>query len=93
VFPWLKSDLVMNTALLIKALQIRQEGGLRELHRFGRWPRRSSHGRDLFGISTMHSRARTSTEIDNNLSVCNRFAVSFLLIVLRETQREVSKKD
>jgi hypothetical protein len=40
----------------------------------------------------MHSRARTSTEIDSNLSICNQFAVSFLLILLRKTQREVSKK-
>jgi hypothetical protein len=42
-------DSVMKSALLVKTLQVRQQGRPRELHRFGCWPRRSSHGRDHFG--------------------------------------------
>jgi hypothetical protein len=42
-------DLVTNAALLIEPLQIRQERRVRELHRSGCWPRRSSHGRDPLG--------------------------------------------
>jgi hypothetical protein len=48
--PRLNVDLVMNTALCVKTLQVRrQQGGSRELHRFWCWPRRSSHGRDHLG--------------------------------------------
>src|SRR5262249_41639389 len=39
----------MKPSLPVKTLQVRQQGGLRELHRFWCWPRRSSHGRDHFG--------------------------------------------
>jgi hypothetical protein len=43
-------DFVVNSALLVKTRQVRQQGGgLRELHRFWCWPRRSSHGRDQLG--------------------------------------------
>jgi hypothetical protein len=39
----------MKPSLLVKTLQVRQQGGLREWHRFWCWPRRSSHGRDHHG--------------------------------------------
>jgi hypothetical protein len=42
-------DFVVNSALVVKTLQVRQQGGLRELHRFWCWPQRSSHGRDQLG--------------------------------------------
>ena len=45
----LNVDFVVNPALVVKTLQIRQQGGLRELHRFWCWPQRSSHGRDQLG--------------------------------------------
>ena len=45
----LKMDFVLDAALVIKTLQIRQQGRVRELHRSGCWPRRSSHGRDPLG--------------------------------------------
>ena len=47
--PGLNVDFVMNSTLLIKALQVRQQRGLRELHRFWCWPQRSSHGLDQLG--------------------------------------------
>jgi hypothetical protein len=47
--PRLKVDFVVNPAFFIKTLQIRQQGRLRELHRFWCWPQRSSHGQDQLG--------------------------------------------
>ena len=45
----LNVDFVVNPAFVVKTLQIRQQGGPRELHRFWCWPQRSSHGRDQLG--------------------------------------------
>jgi hypothetical protein len=47
--PRLHVDFVVNSALLIKTLQVRQQGRTRVLHRFWCWPQRSSHGRDQLG--------------------------------------------
>ena len=45
----LNVDFVVNTAFVVKTLQVRQQGRLRELHRLWCWPQRSSHGRDQLG--------------------------------------------
>ncbi len=47
--PRQEIDFVMNAALFVEPLQIRQKERLRGLHRLRRWPRRSSHGRDHSG--------------------------------------------
>jgi hypothetical protein len=88
--PRLNVDFVVNTALFVKTLQVRQQGRLRELHRLWRWPLRSSHGRDQLRISAMHSHARTSAKID-----ATRFyvVVCFLLCLSPEIARRSSQKN
>lgn len=47
--PRLNVDFIVNAALFVKTLQVRQQGRLRELHRLWCWPQRSSHGQDQLG--------------------------------------------
>jgi len=42
----LNVDFVVNTALVVKTLQVRQQWRSRELHRLWCWPLRSSHGQN-----------------------------------------------
>jgi hypothetical protein len=87
--PRLHVDFVVNSALLVKTMQIRQQGGLRELHRFWCWPQRSSHGQDQLGY-----RPCTLTRGPAPKSTTTLFylAVSFLLFFLRKSRDEVLKK-
>jgi len=85
----LNVDLVVNSALLVKTLQVRQQGGLRESHRFWCWPQRSSHGQDQLGY-----RPCTLTRGPAPKSTTTLFyiAVSCLLFFLRKSRGEVLKK-
>src|SRR5437762_4914800 len=85
----LNVDLVVNSALLVKTLQVRQQGGLRESHRFWCWPQCSSHGQDQLGY-----RPCTLTRGPAPKSTTTLFyiAVSCLLFFLRKSRGEVLKK-
>ena len=85
----LNVDFVVNPALVVKTLQVRQQGRTRELHRFWCWPQRSSHGRDQLGY-----RPCTLTRGPAPKSTTTLFyiAVSFLLFFLRKSRGEVLKK-
>lgn len=86
--PRLKVDFVVNSAFLVKTLQVRQQGGTRELHRFWRWPQRSSHGRDQLGY-----RSCTLTRGPAPKSTTTLFCVSLLFLFLRKSRGEVLKKN
>ena len=87
--PRVNVDFVVNSAFVVKTLQVRQQGGLRELHRFWRWPQRSSHGRDQLGY-----RPCTLTRGPAPKSTTTLFyiAVFFLLFFLRKRGNEVLEK-
>src|SRR6266496_2132009 len=84
----LNVDFVVNSALFIKTLQVRQQGRLRELHRFWCWPQRSSHGQDQLGY-----RPCTLTRGPAPKSTTTLFCVFFLLFFLRKSRGEVLKKE
>ncbi len=86
----LNVDFVVNSALVVKTLQIRQQGRPRELHRFWCWPQRSSHGQDQLGC-----RPCTLTRGPAPKSTTTLFyiAVFFLLFFLRKRRGEVPKKE
>jgi hypothetical protein len=89
--PRLNVDLVMNTALCVKTLQVRrQQGGSRELHRLWCWPQRSSHGRDQLGYQPCTLTPRPAPKSTTTLFY---IAVSFLLFFLRKSRGEVLKKN
>jgi hypothetical protein len=86
--PRLNIDFVVNSAFVVKTLQVRQQlGRPRELHRFWRWPQRSSHGQDQLGY-----RPCTLTRGPAPKSTTTLFCVFFLLFFLRKSRGEVLKK-
>jgi hypothetical protein len=89
LLPRLKLDSVMNTALLVETLQVRQQGRPRELHRFECWPQRSSHGRDHSGYRPCTLTPRPAPKSTTTLFA---IAVSFLLSFLRKLGSEVLEK-
>ena len=87
--PRLHVDFVVNSALLVKTMQIRQQGGLRELHRFWCWPQRSSHGQDQLGYRPCTLTRGPAPKMTTTLFY---LAISFLLFFLRKSRDEVLKK-
>jgi hypothetical protein len=79
----------VNSALVVKTLQVRQQGGLRESHRFWCWPQRSSHGQDQLGYRSCTLTPRPAPKSTTTLFY---IAVSFLLFFLRKSRGEVLKK-
>ena len=86
----LNVDFVVNTALVVKTLQVRQQGRLRELHRLWCWPPAFLPWPRSTPISAMHSHARTSAKIDATLFYVAAFF--FLLCLSPETARRSSQK-
>src|SRR5437879_6398443 len=87
--PRLNVDFVVNTALFVKTLQIRQQGRLRELHRLWRWPLRSSHGRDQLGYLPC---TLTRGPAPKSTQPCLMSQPSSSYIFLRKSRGEVLKK-
>jgi hypothetical protein len=85
----LNVDFVVNTALVVKTLQVRQQRRLRELHRLWCWPPAFLPWPRSTWISAMHSHARTSAKIDATLFYVAAF---FLLCLSPETARRSSQK-
>jgi hypothetical protein len=83
----LNVDLVVNPALVIKTLQIRQQGRLRELHRFWCWPQRSSHGQDQLGYRPCTLTRGPAPKSTTTLILC-----LLLLILSPEIARRSSQK-
>jgi hypothetical protein len=79
----------MNASLFVETLQVRQQGGLRELHRFWCWPQRSSHGRDHLGYRPC---TLTRGPAPKSTTTLFEIAVFFLLLFLRKSGSEVLKK-
>ena len=86
----LNVDFVVNTALVVKTLQVRQQRRLRELHRLWCWPPAFLPWPRSTWISAMHSHARTSAKIDATLFYVAAF---FLSCVSPETARRSSQKN
>jgi hypothetical protein len=83
-------DFVVNTAFVVKTLQVRQQGRLRELHRLWCWPPAFLPWPRSTWISVMHSHARTSAKIDATLFYVAAF---FLLFLSPEIARRSSQKN
>ncbi len=82
-------NFVVNAALLIKTLEVQQQGRPRELHRSWCWPRRSSHGQNHFGSRPCTLAPRPAPKSTATLFDIDRF---FLLFFLRKSRGEVPKK-
>ncbi|PYK08538.1 MAG: hypothetical protein DME65_13840 [Verrucomicrobia bacterium] len=85
----LSVDFVVNSALLIKTLQVQQQGRPRELHRFWCWPQRSSHGQDQLGYRPCTLTRGPAPKSTTTLVLYR--AVFFLLFFLRKWRAEVLK--
>ena len=86
----LNVDFVVNTAFVVKTLQVRQQGRLRELHRLWCWPPRSSHGRDQLGY---RSCTLTRGPAPKSTQPCLMSQPSSSYIFLRKSRGEVLKKN
>jgi hypothetical protein len=75
---------------VVKTLQVRQQGRLRELHRLWCWPPAFLPWPRSTWISAMHSHARTSAKIDATLFYVAAF---FVLFLSPETARRSSQKN
>jgi hypothetical protein len=87
--PRLNVDFIINPALFVETLQVRQQGRPRELHRFGCWSRRSSHGQDHIGSQPCTLAPRPAPKSTATLS---DIELSVLLFFLRKSRGEVLKK-
>ena len=86
----LNVDFVVNTALVVKTLQVRQQGRLRELHRLWCWPQRSSHGRDQLGYRPC---TLTRGPAPKSTQPCFMSQPSSSCVFLRKPRGEVLKKN
>jgi hypothetical protein len=86
----LNVDFVVNTAFVVKTLQVRQQGRLRELHRLWCWPQRSSHGRDQLGY---RSCTLTRGPAPKSTQPCFMSQPSSSYVFLRKPRGEVLKKN
>jgi hypothetical protein len=73
----LNVDFVVNTAFVVKTLQVRQQRRLRELHRLWCWPPAFLPWPRSTWISAMHSHARTSAKIDDNPYFISQYSSSY----------------
>ncbi len=89
--PRQEIDFVMNAALFVEPLQIRQKERLRGLHRLRRWPRRSSHGRDHSGYRPCTLTPRPAPKSTATLTDIG--GVLSLLLFLRKRRSEVLEKN
>jgi hypothetical protein len=89
--PRQEIDFVMNAALFVEPLQIRQKERLRGLHRLRRWPRRSSHGRDHSGYRPCTLTPRPAPKSIATLTDIG--GVLSLLLFLRKRRSEVLEKN
>jgi len=87
--PRLNVDFVVNSTLLVKPLQIRQQGRPRELHRFWCWPQRSSHGRDQHGFRPC---TLTPGPAPKTTATLILYRSVLLLFFLRKSHGEVLEK-
>jgi len=87
--PRLNVDFVVNTALFVKTLQVRQQGRLRESHRLWCWPQRSSHGRDQLGYRPC---TLTRGPAPKSTQPCLMSQPSSSYVFLRNSRGEVLKK-
>jgi hypothetical protein len=74
---------------VVKTLQVRQQGRLRELHRLWCWPQRSSHGRDQLGY---RSCTLTRGPAPKSTQPCFMSQPSLSYFFLRKPRGEVLKK-
>jgi hypothetical protein len=86
----LNVDFVVNTAFVVKTLQVRQQGRLRELHRLWCWPQRSSHGRDQLGYRPC---TLTRGPAPKSTQPCFMSQPSSSCLFLRKPRGEVLKKN
>jgi hypothetical protein len=87
--PRLNVDFVVDTPLFIETLEVRQQGGLRELHRLWCWPQRSSHGQDQLGYRPC---TLTRGPAPKSTQPCFISQPSSSYVFLRKWRGEVLKK-
>src|SRR4029453_3127835 len=87
--PRLNVGFVVNAALFVKTLKVRQQGGLRELHRLWCWPQRSSHGQDQLGYRPC---TLTRGPAPKSTQPCFMSQSSLSYFFLRKLRGEVLKK-
>jgi hypothetical protein len=85
--PELNVDFVVNAALVVKTLQVRQQGG--RLHRLWCWPQRSSHGQDQLGYQPC---TLTRGPAPKSTQPLFYLAVFFVLCLSPEIARRSSRK-